>query len=606
MDGWTGGWRGSSAPACALCCCPGRYCCAPLLISPPPPLPAHTDDMLEALEPSSEPAEFAGGSGGLSQEDGIAAGGGDGASAAAAPDLSALLAAAAEASGALAAVDAVQYVSGLALAQAQQLRQQHCAELAAFQWANEHQLGPEAAAAAEALLQGGGVLSAAAMAAAGASLPRLHPAVAGWTVRSGRHGVLAELRAGLGALLSLEAPLAAWQQQLVAAGQELSAEVAAVAPWAAADLEQRLRGQQAWLQATSAHAANLQEVAQAVLQLEAARAAGTPDTAASAEAAAAAPGEQQAQARHAADRYAAAQQEGWRRYAGLVGQMQALHARHVAADRAVAAAASELAQLQLRRREATTIAQSAEAAGSHAATTFAAAALPLVKATQQLPPAVTRLLPQLAGADGWAEQLRQAQQQTAELAASVAGEAGGATQGAAAAAAAQQLAAAAACVAELPAAVQALQAALLPARNRLLAGGRGEAAARQQTAQTIDALSPSITQLGPQVRGSQQAGMCMRLLAARLGMPPEGTLCAPNHAASSPASCRSWTIWQPCSRRWRRCRAASRRWRSKRPARQWPCRRGTGSACKACSSCWACRWAHRRHRRRLRVLTEAP
>jgi hypothetical protein len=61
-------------------------------------------------------------------------------------------------------------------------------------------------------------------------------------------------------------------------------------------------------------------------------------------------------------------------------------------------------------------------------------------------------------------------------------------------------------------ALQALQAALLPARNRLLAGGRGEAAAQQQAADVIDSLSAAITQLQPQVSSSlPHAPSLMRL-----------------------------------------------------------------------------------------------
>ncbi len=407
--------------------------------------------------------------------------------------LAVLLAAAADASGALAAVDAVQYVSGLALQQAQQLRQQHCAELAACQWASEQLLPAEAAAAAAALLPGV-TLSASAAAAAGAALPPVHAAVAGWVLCSSRQQVLQQLEAGAATLLSLEAPLQQWQRSLAAVNRQLCDEVAAAMPFAGGDLQQALGQQQQWLTAAAAHTANLLEVAQAVLQLEASR---------SADAAAAGPEQQQQQAAAAgaqrADRYSAEQREGWQRYSALLQQMQQLHGAYTAADGGVAAAAGELQQLALRRQEATAIAQSAEEAGSSAAAAFAASALPLVRATQQLPTGMAQLLPRLAGATEWSEQLAQSQRWAAELAAAAADDDGSGV-GKAAAAAAEQLASAAACARQLPAAVQQLQAALLPVRNRLLAGGRGEAAAQQQAADVVDALSAAVTELQPQVR----------------------------------------------------------------------------------------------------------
>ena len=428
--------------------------------------------------------------------------------------LAVLLAAAAEASGALAAVDAVQYVSGLALQQAQQLRQQHCAELAACQWANEHLLPPEAAAAAASLLANV-TLSAAAAAAAGAALPPVHPAVAAWVLRSSRQQVLQQLEAGSATLLSLEAPLQQWQRSLAAVQRQLSDEVAAAMPFAASDLQQALGQQQQWLAAAAAHTANLLEVAQAVLRLEASR---TADTAAAGSAPAAAGPEQQQQpaAAQPADRYSAEQREGWQRYMALLQQMQQLHGAYTAADRAVAAAVGELQQLALRRQEATAIAQSAEEAGSNAAAVFGASALQLVKATQQLPTAMAQLLPKLAGATEWVGQLALSQQWAAELAAAAADDKGSGV-GKAATTAAEQLAAAAACARQLPAAVEQLQTALLPVRNRLLAGGRGEVAAQQQAADVVDALSAAVTELHPQVGQACGQVRCVGRVLFRCG-----------------------------------------------------------------------------------------
>ena len=442
-----------------------------------------TDDPLESLEPWGGP-QLEGALEASQQLDDSGGGGGD------PRGLAALLSSAASAGGALAALDAVQYVGGLALQQAQQLRQQHCAELAAFQWANEHLLPPEAAAAAAGVLEGA-ELSAANAAAAGAAVPPVHPAVAAWAVRRSRRQVLQRLEAASATLLSLDAPLQQWQRQLAAVQQRLEEEVAGTMPFASADLHQQLQQQQRWLQAAAGHTANLLEVGQAVAQLEASRTVDAPDTLAPAGAEGAA-----AAAAPLANRYAAEQREGWQRYTALLQQMQALHSAHAAAERTAAAAAAELEQLRLRRREADAIAQSAEAAGSNAAASFAASALPLVKATQQLPTAVNNLLPRLTGGVNWAQQLRQAHGWAAELAA-VAAATGAEDE--AAAAAAERLAVAAACMEQLPAAVQQLQAALLPARNRLLAGGRGEMAAQQQAADVIDALSLAITQLQPQV-----------------------------------------------------------------------------------------------------------
>lgn len=473
------------------------------------------DDLLEALEPVGGP-EFEGSSpagsqaqlsqpgagGSLSQRSDGAEGWGEGAVGPGWRQLTALLGVAAEASGALAAVDAVQYVSGLALQQAQQLRQQHCSELAAFQWANDHLLPEEAAAAAAGLLSGA-ALSAAAAAAAGAALPPMHPAVAAWALRSSRRQVMQRLEAGAATLLSLEAPLQQWQRMLAAAQRQLADEVSAAMPFADGDLQTALGQQQQWLAAAAAHTANLLEVSQAVLQLEASRTAdAAPGTAAVGggveEGLQAA--QQQQEAAQPVDRYSAEQREGWQRYTALLAQMQQLHGAYAAADRSVAAATAELQQLGLRRQEATAIAQSAEEAGSSAAAAFAASALPLVKSTQQLPTAVAQLLPRLAGSSDWAVQLSQAQQWAAELAGAGADGEGGSVSKAAEAAA-EQLAAAAAYARELPAAVEQLQAALLPVRNRLLAGGRGETAAKQQAADVIDALSTAVTLLQPQVKG---------------------------------------------------------------------------------------------------------
>lgn len=437
------------------------------------------------------------GGGGLSQLSEEEVGEGEGGSsiggAGGAQQLAALLAAAADATGALAAMDAAQYVSGLALQQCRRVRQQHCAELAAFQWVNEHLLPPEAAAATAGLVAAV-ELSAAAAGAAGAALPPLHPAVASWALRGSRRQLLEQLQAGSGTLLSLQAPLQQWEAAMAAAQQQVAGEVAATAPYAAAQLQHHLHQQQHWLAAAAGHAAYLLEASQAVLQFEAARTADTQDGAH------VGPGQLQP----AADRYQVEQREGWRRYATLVRHMQQLHGNYAAAERRLAMAASELEQLRQRRAEATSIMQSAEAAGSSAAAAFAAAALPLVHATQQLPTAVGQVLPLLAGCADWEGRLRLAQHWVGELA-----DVGAAAVPAAAAAAdeaAERLAAAAGCLRELPAAVAALQAALLPVRNKLLAGGRGEAAAKQQAAQVVDALSAAVAQLQPQVRGLLYGG----------------------------------------------------------------------------------------------------
>ena len=480
--------------------CPSDNTARPFALPAFPP----ADGLLESLESGEIAAtEFeleAGNPGQLAASGQAAEGGSSSASAETSwLQLAALLGAAAEASGALAAVDAVQYVSSLALQQCQQARQQRSAELAAFQWVNEHLLPPEAAAAAAGLLAGA-PLSCAAAAAAGAALPPVHPAVAAWALASSRQQLLRQLQAGTGTLQSLEVPLQHWQQQLAAVQQQLGSEVAAAAPFASAELAGLLQRQQQWLQGAAAHAANLLELSQAVLQLEASRTADTPVVAAT--------GEQQAAAAagQTVDRYQAEQQEGWRRYTALLQQMQQLHGSYAAAQRSVGAATAELQQLQLRRQEAQSIMQSAEDAGSQAAAGFAASALPLVKSTQQLPTVVSSLLPQLAGAGEWAQRLLVVQRWAAELAAA------GGSAAPAAEQQAEQAAAAATCVHQLLKALQAVQAALLPARNRLLAGGRGEAAAQQQAADVIDSLSAAIAQLQPQVSSSlPHAPSLMRL-----------------------------------------------------------------------------------------------
>lgn len=431
--------------------------------------------------------------------------------------LAGLLAAAAEVTGLLAAVDAVQYVSALALQQAQQLRHQHCSELAAFQWVNEHLLPPEACEAAAALLAGA-ELSATAAGTAGAAVPPVHPAVAAWALRSSRQQVLQQLLEGTGTLQSLEAPLKQWQQQMAATGRQLEAEVAAAVPYAAAALQQQLQQQQQWLGLAGRAAASLLEVSQAVLQFEASR---TADAQAGADLAGAAadvvlPAQQQQPA--VVDRYQAEQQLGWRRYSDLLRQMQQLQGSYAAAEVAVAAAVGELQQLRLRRQEATSIMQSAEAAGSNAAANFAALALPLIKSSQQLPQALTRLLPLLAGSRQWAEQLLTAQRRAGELVTAEGDEGAGFAPEMAAEArqAAQRLASAAACVQQLPAAVQGLQAALLPTRNRLLAGRRGEAAAQAQAADVVDSLSASVTQLHPQLDRLEEGQRWLATLPASL------------------------------------------------------------------------------------------
>lgn len=427
-------------------------------------------------------------------------GSGSSAAQAEARQLPALLAAAAEACGALAAVDAVQYVSTLALQQCQQLRQRHCGELAAFQWRNEHVLPPTATDATANLLAGAGLeLSAAALAAAGAPLPAMHPAVAAWSLRISRTELLHALAAGAGTLQALEAPLQQWRAQLASVAAQMAAEVDAAAPYASSALQHQLQHQQQWLQQAAGVTASLLEMAQAVLQLEAACTADAPPLPAGT--ADNAGGQQKpAGVVSAAEQYQAEQREGWQRYEALLRQMQQLQGEYSATQQRVQASDAELEQLRLRQLEAAAIRQSAEAAGSNAAANFAALALPLVKATQQLPQAVSRLLPMLAGARECAAQLAAARRAAAELATTECGEGSPAAALAAEAKqAAARLASSAACLRHLPAAVEALQVALLPARNRLLAGGRGEAAAQAQAAQVVDALSAAATQLNLQV-----------------------------------------------------------------------------------------------------------
>lgn len=437
-------------------------------------------------------------------------GGSDAVQAAAARQLPALLAAAADACGALAAVDAVQYVGALALQQCQQLRQRHCGELAAFQWRNEQLLPPAAADAAARLLDDAGTeLSAAALAAAGAPLPPVHPAVAAWALHSSRAKLLRELAAGAGTLQALQSPLQQWLQQLAAVGAQVAAEVDAAAPYASSALHHQLQHQQQWLQQAAGVAASLLEMAQAVLQLEAACNADAPPLLAGAEQQGG-PQQEPVPAASAADQYQAEQREGWQRYQALLQRMQQLQGAYSAAQRGVQAAEAELEQLRLRQQEAAAIKQSAEAAGSSAAANFAALALPLVKATQQLPPAVLRLLPTLAGLDECAAQLAAARHAAAELAAVECGEDSAAVAlPAQAQQAAALLASSAACLRRLPAAVEAMQATLLPARNRLLAGARGEVAAQAQAAEVVDALSVVVTQLHSQVRAWSGLWVCM-------------------------------------------------------------------------------------------------
>ena len=400
--------------------------------------------------------------------------------------LAAALAAAAEATGALAAVDAAQYVSALARQQLQAVRQQHCAQLGAYQWVHERLLPAEAATAAEVLLEGA-VVSGARAAAAGVPLPAVHPAVGSWELRGSRRQVLQQLQAGVGTLLSLAAPLQQWQQVVAAAAAAMAGEAEAAMPYAAPALHEQLQRQQQWLAVAAAHAGTLVDVSQAVLQFEASR---------SAALAADAAGEAllAEEAAQPADRYQVEQAEGWQRYAALLRGMQQLQGRYSAAEGGVAGAAGELEQLQLRAAEAASVAQSAAEAGSAAAANFAGLALPLVKATLQLPGSVAKLLPQLAGAGEWAAQLRRGARAAAELAA--AGDEGGTE----AAAAAAELDAAAARLQLLLPATQALQAALLPVRNRLLAGRRGEAAAQAQAAEVVDSLSAAVTSVAPHVR----------------------------------------------------------------------------------------------------------
>eukprot|EP00887_Chlorella_sp_A99_P005628 scaffold1.g5628.t1 len=385
--------------------------------------------------------------------------------------LAALLAACCSAAGCLSALDTAAYVAGQALQQCQQQRARHAVELAAFEWVHEELLPAD-----QLEMQLATPVTAATASTAGLAPGALPPATAHWSLAIRRRYLLQGMQAAVNTLLSLEAPLQQWGGAAAAMQQQLSDDLAAAMPYAAPQLHAALGQRQQWLAASAAHAASLCRLGQALLALESSRAALA----------------------------LAPSADPWQRYAVLVAGMRQLAAAHTAAEAGVAAAGVELEQLLSRRTEAESILQSAEVAGKAAAAQFAGQALALVRATQSLAPALRDLLPALGGAEAQAAALGAARALLGSfcLTAKRAAAAFAASEPlhelhARAAEAERQLDAAAELLGGLPPALDALYQALLPVRNRLLGGGRGEAAAREQAADVIDSLAPALTEVQP-------------------------------------------------------------------------------------------------------------
>ena len=396
-----------------------------------------------------------------------------------------LLAACADASGSLSAADSAAYVTSWALQQCQQQQAAHAAELAAFEWLHEEMLPPDQLPAQLAV-----PITAAVAAAAGSAAASSPAEAASWALSMPRRHLLQGIQAAVNTLLSLEAPLQQWGRSRVKLQRQLEEEISAAMPYLGPQLRTVLAAQQKWLDTAAAHAGSLTRLGQAVLLFESSRAA-TQST----ETAAAEP---------------------WQRYAALVLGMQQLETAHAAAEAGVVGAAGELEQLSVRRAEAVAIQQTAGGVGKAAAAQFAANALALVKATQALTPALRNLLPTLGSCEAQAAVLQQVRQQLASFSLVASRRAGSQAAGSRAAAPAtehtllplqqrcaaaeQGLDAGAELLAALPSSLDALYQQLLPVRNKLLAGGRGEAAARQQATEVIDGLASVLTEVQPQVK----------------------------------------------------------------------------------------------------------
>jgi hypothetical protein len=333
--------------------------------------------------------------------------------------------------------------------------QRAAADLAALQWRHEPAL---LRCAAPSALQ----------------LPLMPPPVAhGWALRLPRSQLLERMRQAAAALLQLESSAALVRGQAVQVAQRFAEEASAAMPYVGPSLEAGCRAANEWRAGAAAHASSLRQLLEALLQLEAARGEEPPVSPA---------------------------------YNEAVRRVRAVHDAHGAAGHKAGAAQQALELLRRSRADALAMQTSVEQGAAAAEAAFNPSALPLVRATQKLAPALHAVHAALGDSAPGVDALRRAKHRAARLAsAAIATRQRDPALAELAKRRAAQLAAALAAGEALPGAVEALLAAVEAARKELQKGGRGQAAARTQAADVVAALRPAMHALKPLVRRSSHS-----------------------------------------------------------------------------------------------------
>ncbi|GAB4817948.1 hypothetical protein N2152v2_004994 [Parachlorella kessleri] len=422
--------------------------------------------------------------------------------------LAAALGSCADAAGALAAVDSLQYLTGLALQQCSQQAQQAAAELARLEWLHEGSLLAQGVAPGQ---LGSWAKPSGITAEVLGDASLVHPLVSRWVLRSRRSTLLHAMQTSATQLAGLDQQLQRWQASLAQQGQQLESEVAAVMLFALPGLKGLLGSQQHWLSSTAGYSAALVQLAQAVLSFENSRTELSSFEGGQ---------EQQASSDAAAQQ---AQHSSWQQFEAVLRQMQGLHQSYMAADDITTAANRELAGVHQRRMEALAIMQSAQAKTAEAEVELGSLALPLIKATLQLVQGLRAVVPQLDGLSAHTAVLQQAQRQAFTLCTMLRrAQRAQQTQQQGlqrrCQEASQELLRALGCMGSLPGAVRAVQQALNAAHGAVLQKkGKGEAAARQTAVELVTAMRDAIEQLQPQVEGLPAAGALLGTLPSMLG-----------------------------------------------------------------------------------------
>lgn len=382
-------------------------------------------------------------------------------------DLISLLSSCADASGGLAAVDAVLHVTATTAQHGAQQAQQARLDLALHQWRYEPLLLTVLSPEDLSTLPDLGTSTSASL------LPSSVAELSAAALKAPRHEVLDTLKASITAIDVAESGAAAWRQASSPVMLELTRDVSMIAPHAMGNIRACLHAAQEWDAKAATHAQEVRDTLEALLDFE----------------------------------YSREVQGGegeWKRYREAVQRVHAAGAASLEAETALAQAHSELEVLNGSREEALGALRGAEESGTAATAKLSRYALPLVKATQKLPTALQELLSTVENMSPNVELLTRVQRRLARLQTAPAppGQSPNNSPSELPSKVAEAMGALSSglgVLQELPRALEKLHRFVQLAKRGLQQGGRGEAAAREQAGDVVMTVKGAIGEITPLV-----------------------------------------------------------------------------------------------------------